>query len=131
MVSNDPTLLRLYAGKRILVVEDEYFLADEVRRRLVALGATVVGPAASVEEAFELFDTSDIDAAILDIHLGDEFVFPVAERLDAMGVPFVFATNHDASILPGRFKGFSLCEKPTELGRIAQALWKQEPDQLH
>jgi len=120
---SDQELLRLYNGKKILVVEDEYFLADEVRRKLIVLGVTVIGPVASVNEAMYLIDTTEIDAAILDVHLGDEFVFPVAERLDKLEVPFVFATGYDPSFIPKQFTGFSLCEKPTELQKIARALW--------
>nr|WP_312863465.1 response regulator [Rhizobium tropici] len=119
----DQGYLKYYAGKRILVVEDEYFLADEARRQLVSLGATVVGPVAKVDDALDLIDTVEIDAAILDIHLGGEFVFPVAERLDKLGVAFVFATGYDPSFIPDEFRGFSLCEKPAELEKIAQALW--------
>jgi two-component SAPR family response regulator len=129
-VTSDQTFLELYAGKRILVVEDEYFLADDVRRKLIELGASVVGPAASVEQALVLIDDTAIDAAILDVHLGDEFVFPVAERLEELEVPFVFATSYDPAFIPRRFNGFSLCEKPTELGRIARALWKSDLERL-
>jgi len=115
--------LSLFAGKRILVVEDEYFLADETRQKLDHLGAIVVGPAANVEDALRLISSLDIDGAILDVHLGDEFVFPVAEALEAVDVPFVFATGYDAFIIPAKFSGFALCEKPTELGKIASALF--------
>ncbi len=117
--------LYLFEGKRILVVEDEYFLADETRVQLVALKAEVVGPAGNVDDALELIETRDIDAAILDVHLGDELVFSVAERLEALGIPFVFATGYDPSIVPERFSGFFLCEKPTELGKIARALFDE------
>ncbi|MBW9091381.1 response regulator [Rhizobium wenxiniae] len=115
--------LSLFAGKHILIVEDEYFLADETRQKLEQLGSTVIGPAANVQDALELLTTSEIDGAILDVHLGDEFVFPVAERLDEANIPFVFATGYDASVIPAKFSGFTLCEKPTELGKIASALF--------
>lgn len=115
--------LSLFAGKNILIVEDEYFLADETRQQLEQLGATVVGPAANVEDALELIALSKIDGAILDIHLGDQFVFPVAEELAQADVPFVFATGYDPAMIPARFSGFALCGKPTELGRIAVALF--------
>lgn len=115
--------LSLFAGKTILIVEDEYFLADETRQKLELLGGTVVGPAANVEDALQLIFSSEIDGAILDVHLGDEFVFPVAEELEAADVPFVFATGYDVSIIPAKFSGFALCEKPTELGKIAFALF--------
>ena len=127
----DPTFLRLYAGKRILVVEDQYFLADEVRRTLFDLDATVVGPAASIEEAMALISSESIDAAILDVHLGDEFVFPVAERLEELDVPFVFATGYDRLFIPPEFRGFALCAKPVELRKIAKALWGNGKEDLH
>lgn len=118
--------LSLFAGKHILIVEDEYFLADETRQKLEQLGATVVGPAANVQDALELLATSEINGAILDVHLGDEFVFPVAEKLDEANIPFVFATGYDASVIPAKFSGFTLCEKPTELGKIASALFSAD-----
>ncbi len=110
----------------MLVVEDEYFLADEVKRRLLALGAIVVGPVGHVDHALELIKKEIIDAAILDVLLGDELVFPVAERLDDREIPFVFATAFGPELIPGRFSGFTLCEKPMELKKIAQALWGDE-----
>ncbi|MBW9091644.1 response regulator [Rhizobium wenxiniae] len=119
-------MLTKFKGKRILVVEDEYFLADEVRQKLIALGAKVVGPVASVRDAMELIEASEIDAAILDIHLGDEFVFPVADRLDELNIPFVFATGYDRAFVPVEYTGFALCEKPTELAKIARALWEDD-----
>lgn len=115
--------LHLLARKRILVVEDEYFLADETRKQLVALKADVIGPVATVEDAFALIETAIVDGAILDIHLGDEFVFPVADKLDTLDIPFVFASGYDPSVLPERFSGFLLCAKPTELSKIAHGLF--------
>jgi CheY-like chemotaxis protein len=113
----------LFVGKRVLIVEDEYFLADETRRKLEESGAIVVGPVGTVGSALELLDVEQIDGAILDIHLVDELVFPVAEELEQRGIPFVFATGYNPSILPAKFTGFALCEKPAELGSIAEALF--------
>jgi CheY-like chemotaxis protein len=113
----------LFTGKRVLIVEDEYFLADETRRKLAGAGAVVIGPVADVRSALDLIEVEEIDAAILDVHLGDEFVFPVAEELERRAIPFVFATGYDPSIIPAKFTGFVLCEKPTELGKIAKALF--------
>lgn len=124
--------LNLFGGKRILVVEDEYFIADEARRELLRLNATVVGPTATVEEAIGLIGSQEIDGAILNIHLGDKLVFPVAEKLDELGIPFVFATGYDPSVVPEKFSGFFLCVKPTELGKIARALFADSAfDDLH
>jgi CheY-like chemotaxis protein len=121
----------LFVGKKVLIVEDEYFLADETRRKLEDIGAVVVGPVGTVKAALELLETEQIDAAILDIHLIDEHVFPVAEELERRDIPFVFATGYDPSILPAKFTGFALCEKPTELGDIAEALFGTCPSDLH
>lgn len=115
--------LYLFEGKRILVVEDEYFLADETRRRLIALKAEVVGPAGNVDDALELIENREIDAAILDVHFGDKLLFSVVNRLDELRISFVFATAEDPCIGPEQFSGFTLCDKPTELGRIARALF--------
>ncbi|PDS80440.1 response regulator [Rhizobium sp. BC49] len=117
--------IKFFAGKRILIVEDEYFLADEARRMLEKAGATVIGPAAGVTAALDLVDNEEIDAAILDVHLDGEFVFPVAEELERRDIPFVFATAFDRSVIPAKFAGFILCEKPTELEKIAEALFSQ------
>ncbi|MCL7999799.1 response regulator [Brucella sp. 21LCYQ03] len=118
--------LRLFEGKHVLIVEDEYFLADETRRKLQKLGAVVVGPTGNVQDALELIKTSFVDAAILDVHLGDELVFPVADELERGDIPFVFATSYDTSIIPVKFTGFVFCEKPTELEKIAAALFAND-----
>ncbi|ANK87841.1 MULTISPECIES: response regulator [unclassified Rhizobium] len=114
---------RLFSGKRILVVEDEYFVADETRRKLENLGAIVVGPTANIHRALDLIAGEDVDAAILDVHLGDELVFAVADELEARQINFVFATGYDPSFVPTKYNGFALCEKPTELEKIAVALF--------
>ncbi|TCL66338.1 response regulator [Rhizobium sp. BK251] len=112
-----------FANKRILIVEDEYFLADETRRKLQQLGAKVVGPTGGVQHALDLIEEEFIDAAILDVHLDGELVFPVAERLEELRIPYVFATGYDPTIVPLSFAGFVLCEKPIELENIAKALF--------
>ncbi|PDS28468.1 response regulator [Rhizobium phaseoli] len=119
---------KLFSGKRVLIVEDEYFLADETRRRLEDFGAIVVGPTANVRRALDLIDREHIDAAILDVHLGDELVFPVADKLEARDINFVFATGYDPADIPVKYKGFALCEKPTELAHIAVGLFGRSAD---
>lgn len=83
---------------RILLVEDEALIAMVVEDDLIEAGAKVVGPAASVEEALQLIErvVSDggLSAAVLDLNLNGEAVSPVADRLAALGVPFLFATGY-------------------------------------
>jgi two-component SAPR family response regulator len=112
-----------FAGQRILIVEDEFLLADEARRKLQKLGAVVIGPTGRVDEALELIGEEEVDAAILDVYLEGDFVFPVAEKLQSLNIPFVFATAYNPLIIPDSFGGFVLCEKPIELENIAVALF--------
>src|SRR3712207_954447 len=89
------------AGRRVLVVEDEYFIADDIARALRKLGAEVVGPLASRDEALDAFSSGQsIDAAVLDINLRGDAVYPVADALRGRKVPFVFATGYDPATIP-------------------------------
>lgn len=107
----------------ILVVEDEYLLADELALELEDAGATVMGPAASVARALALLDTHALpDGAILDVNLGGEQAFPVADVLMTHGIPLVFTTGYDAAAMPERFAGITRCEKPINIARITAAL---------
>ncbi|WP_210528746.1 response regulator [Rubellimicrobium arenae] len=110
-------------GKHVLVVEDEYMLADDLRRDLEEAGARVLGPVASLEQAFSaLNDGITIDAAVLDINLGGEMVFPLAEALRGRGVPFVFVTGYDAWALPGQFRDVPCCDKPVDAVQLLRSL---------
>lgn len=112
------------SGRRVLVVEDEYLLADEVCRELTVAGAQVIGPAATVASALELLRTSARpDAAIIDVNLGGEPVFPVADVLRARNVPFVFSTGYDDWALPPLHQGTPRCEKPVDLAAILGVLF--------
>lgn len=108
---------------RILVVEDEYLLAEELRVELTEAGAEVVGPVPTVERALRLLeDERDVHGAILDVNLGGEPVFSLADTLIGRGVPVVFATGYDISALPSRFADVPCCGKPIDRSRIALAM---------
>lgn len=111
------------AGRRLLVVEDEYFLAADLAARFRAEGASVIGPAASVEDAMNLIEAGGpIDCAVLDLNLQGEQAFPVADRLLERSVPFIFTTGYDRSAIPARFSGITHCEKPVDAVSVVQAL---------
>ncbi|WP_294392226.1 response regulator [uncultured Sphingomonas sp.] len=108
---------------RILIVEDEYMIADQLRRELEQIDFTVLGPVSTVEDALDLIRSEpQVDGAILDINLAGEQVFPVAERLAEQGVPFLFATGYDHSAIPERFAGVQRCEKPFRLRALTEAI---------
>ena len=101
-----------FAGKRILVVEDEMIVAMLIEDILMDGGATVVGPAARVNKALDLLGTEAVDAALLDVNLAGENTMPVAEELRRRGIPFAFATGYGAAGLPDGFAGQPLLQKP-------------------
>ena len=101
------------SGRKVLVVEDDYFIAQDVCNMLESNGADVLGPVPSVDNALAIIASeTEIDAAVLDINLRDVMVFPVADALNARGVPFVFTTGYEKAAIPERFAGVSRCEKP-------------------
>jgi DNA-binding response OmpR family regulator len=109
--------------RRILVVEDEFLLAEELQYELASAGAVVIGMASTVADALELIRVeSHLDAAILDVNLGGTPVFPVADRLREQGVPFVFTTGYDASAIPTRFKDSLSCEKPFDVTCLLKSI---------
>ena len=112
------------AGKNVLIVENEWLIADDLRRVLLSHGVNVVGPVASVDQAFDLIGrTPTIDAAILDIHLGNRSdVYPVARALQGRGIPFVFTTGYDKSSVRGDFAGTPHLVKPFNPAAIGPAL---------
>jgi DNA-binding response OmpR family regulator len=110
-------------GVRILIVEDEYLLADDLNTALSEAGAHVLGPAASVEDATTLIgNEAKIDVAILDVNLRGDMVFPLADALRERGTPFAFATGYDDWALPTRFADAPRIEKPFRSERVADIL---------
>jgi CheY-like chemotaxis protein len=139
--SNDPAKksawdLRLFRqGRRVLVVENDLMLADALCREIERYGAEVLGPAASVAEALELLRTGIFpNAAILDINLEDETVYPVADALASRDIPFIFATLQPSWAIPRSYADVPRVEKPIDMRRLAQALErplaKEEGDPL-
>ncbi len=112
------------AGRRLLVVEDDFFLATDGAKDLAARGVQVVGPAGDIDDALDLIDeTEHLDGAVLDLNLRGEMAYPVADALIARGVPFVFATGYDQAAIPSRYAGVKRCEKPVGAAQITRALF--------
>ena len=107
----------------MLVVEDDYLVARDLCDELADQGAEVVGPAGSVEEALALVAGEPrIDAAVLDINLRNEKVYPVAEALRARGIPFVFTTGYDAWLVPEAFASVRRLEKPVDMRALIESI---------
>ena len=111
------------AHRRVLVAEDEYFIARDLARALHALGAEVVGPLASRDEVQTILATGErLDAAILDINLNGEMIFPVVESLTARGIPVVFATGYDRAAVPAPYQDIPRWQKPFDPRALVQVL---------
>ena len=109
------------SGRRILIVEDEYIIAADLAQSLEGLGAKLIGPAGSVADALALIARERaIDVAVLDVTLGSEKIFPVADVLQARGVAFVFATGHDAWIVPTAYANAPHFKKPIDTRALAR-----------
>jgi DNA-binding response OmpR family regulator len=85
---------RVTKNGRLLVVEDEWLIADEISHHLRKAGHEVVGPVPSVCQALSMIN-EDVDAALLDFSLNEEDSSPIAEELAARGIPFAFLTGYD------------------------------------
>ena len=96
----------------ILLVEDEVLIGLDVRAILSEEGCAVIGPVGTVAEALDNFATHKIDAAVLDVNLGRERVFPVIDALRAAKVPFVILTGYSRDPLPKAYATKFLLNKP-------------------
>ena len=116
---------RALNGLTILVVEDEYFIADELKRSLASAGAQVVGPVGSVGDALDLLDgAAHLDFALLDLNLNGESALPIADRLLERNVFFAFVTGYGSGAIPARFGTMPCLEKPVEMWTITRAVQK-------
>lgn len=109
-------------GLRVLVVEDEALVALQLEDMLSDLGCAVVGPAARVGQALELLNGHKIDAAVLDLNVAGELVYPVAEALTARRVPFIFATGYGAAGLTEPYRSRPVLQKPFLLSQLRKAM---------
>ncbi|WP_072295056.1 response regulator [Paracoccus sp. SM22M-07] len=98
---------------RILVVEDEFLIAEQLTREIGSLGDTVIGPFGDIGEAMGSLSSNDADAAILDVRLGGQTSFCIADQLKQQDVPFVFLTGYTAQDVPSRFRQQSIHCKPS------------------
>lgn len=107
------------AGRRVLVAEDEYLVAIEMAYALQDAGADVAGPVPSVADGLGLLrGAGRIDFAVLDVNLGGEPVYPLADALAERGIPFAFVTGYDADSVPSRYARMGRLEKPIAPGDV-------------
>lgn len=108
--------------RRILIVEDDYLIASLLVEVLEGAGWQVVGPVGHLAEALDSAKTAACDAALLDVNLGGEAVYPVAEVLGARNVPFLFLTGYGAETLSSPFARQPRLGKPFKAAELLGAL---------
>jgi CheY-like chemotaxis protein len=101
-------------GNRVLLVEDESLVAMMMGEALRELGYSVIGPCATAAEAAATIDSTDVNAAILDVNLDGELVYPVAELLAAREIPFAFITGYGEESLSPRYANVPVLQKPID-----------------
>jgi two-component SAPR family response regulator len=109
-------------GRRVLVAEDQYLLADELRRHLTRLGTDVVGPVATVNGVLELLASGRVDVALLDVDLDGEMVYAAAEELERRNIPFAFVTGYEHAAIRSDFAHSPYIPKPFSLNVLADVL---------
>lgn len=114
---------RAIDGKRVLLVEDEMLIALDTQDELQKAGCHVVGPVARLDAALATARTAEIDAAVLDVNLGGEYVWPVAEALIRRGIPFVLLTGFGTTLdVPASCSSAPRLDKPIKPGALQHAL---------
>lgn len=110
------------SGLKILVVEDEAIVSFMIEQVLSDLGCSAVWLAASIEEAEDVLNRNQPDMAILDVNVGGDLVFPIAQRLERDGIPFVFTTGYGRSGLLQSWLHCKVVHKPYDVEMLLAAL---------
>ncbi len=111
-------------GWRVLVVEDDFNVAEATAMALADEGVEVLGPVPTAAAALELVARVDrIDGAVVDVNLRGELAYPVAEALRQRGVRVVFTTGYDCSSITREAPGVPCLEKPVLVGELLEALF--------
>lgn len=111
-------------GRRILVIEDDYLVAEIVTQMLEDAGAVVLGPFGWRDEALDFISSNhaDVDAALLDVNLHGHVSYPIADALIARHIHFVFATGYAGGVIKEAYRSYPRCEKPFRQQALLAAL---------
>jgi len=110
------------SGRRILVVEDSPVVGSFTVDILADLGCEVVGPAPNMAAARQLIEEGRFDAALMDVHIRGERVFPLCEMLEARNVPFIFTSGYADWTMPDKWRGRPRLPKPYTLDQVEKAM---------
>ena len=124
-------MARPLEGVKILIVEDDFLIAEDLHELIVRSGGEVAGSAVTAEQALAMAETKSIDVAVLDILLGGGKSGAVAQALRRRGVPFVVATGYGQEAIPEEMRDAPILHKPYSrkdlVDRLRRSLAAAEP----
>ncbi len=109
-------------GVDVLLVEDESLVSFLIEDMLLELGAGAVRHASHLESGFKLAAEKTPGLAVLDVNLGGEAIFPLAETLALARVPILFITGYGRDGLGGAWAGYEVLQKPLTLSQLEGAV---------
>ncbi|WP_369059027.1 response regulator [Caulobacter sp. 73W] len=110
-------------GRKVLVVEDDYYIAGDTAAALRGAGAEVLGPCPSEDATLDLLESRTPTHAVLDLNLGGGGPkFEIARVLKERGVPFVFMTGYDPGMIPAELEDVPRLQKPVPFRMIVEAV---------
>ncbi|MGA8970944.1 MAG: response regulator [Pseudolabrys sp.] len=107
---------------RVLVVEDEYLIRMLLEDMLDELGYEVAAAVGTISEARQIAASGEFNAAILDVNLDGQEIYPVADILAERGLPFVFVTGYGERSLPEPYRGRPALQKPFQAEQLKRTL---------
>jgi CheY-like chemotaxis protein len=110
------------AGKRVLLIEDEAIVAMLIEEMLLDLGCDIAGRAGTLAQALAAARDGAFDIAILDVNLGGQQSYPVADVLSARRIPFVYLSGYGAGALRPNEPAWRVCRKPFTATALTDAL---------
>lgn len=114
--------MSVLTGLTIMVVEDEFLVANLIEHMLEDAGCAVSGPFPRLAEAVDGAEHEPCDAAVLDVNLAGERIYPVAEILSQRNIPFLFVTGYDGVSMPSEYAGRPHLRKPFKSAELLHAL---------
>ena len=116
-------MMRHLPGKRVLIVEDHPVLAFDIHDLITDAGAQTIGPALDLNTGMRLARENHLDAALLDIDIDGEFVWPVSEELRRNNVPMIFISAQcETSEFPIHFRDHCCIDKPVIRNQVIDRL---------
>ncbi len=112
----------LSADAPILVVDDEFLVLWNLQEVLERMGFRSILAASSVQAGLKYLNEPQLSFAFLDVNLGSEKSFALAEALQAEGIPFAFVTGYDRSVLEGRFEDVPVLGKPVDIDALSSVI---------